>query len=646
MIFEEQIARKPDHYPFCNDFINAMWEGHWTPNEFSFKSDIQDFQTELTKQEQEIIKRTLSAIGQIEIAVKKFWAKLGDNLPHPSLTDMGLVMAQIEVIHNKAYEKLLDKLGFEELFEENLKIKIIKGRVKYLQKYNKKVYGDDERKQFIYSIILFTLFVENVSLFSQFYIILWFNRYRNVLKDTAQQVQYTKNEEDCLIEGTEVLTPSGWLDFRNINVGDDIYQFTEDGFIELTKVLHKIEKHFEGNLIKFSRIRNQCAVTPTHDMIYYNTNDQFKKVKAENLKLHKQTHIPIGGVLKNEGIDELSLEDRLRIAIQADGTNAFWTNQDGEKKLRGVDGGYTHYMGLTKQRKKERVEWILNNLNIRYSTHPTEKPRELRYNFQYNQDTDYKIFKNWIDLSNKSPKWCKEFIDEVVEWDGYKVGKNSVGYCSILKENIDMVQTIAILAGYSTNIIYGNESSRDEKYNDCYRLSIMKTNLKPKSHGVKKQEVSYDGNVYCVTVPSGNIITRYEDKTFIVGNCHAKAGIQIINTIRHEHPELFDDELEEKIRQECFEAYNAEEKIIDWMIGNYSKENIDKDILKEYIKNRINESMQQIGFQSVLEVDEEVLKQTIWMEEDVHGNAMTDFFQKRPVEYSKNNKSYDLEDLF
>ena len=27
----------------------------------------------------------LSAIGQIEVAVKKFWAKLGDNLPHPSL---------------------------------------------------------------------------------------------------------------------------------------------------------------------------------------------------------------------------------------------------------------------------------------------------------------------------------------------------------------------------------------------------------------------------------------------------------------------------------------------------------------------------------------------------------------------------------
>ena len=33
-------------------------------------------------------------------------------------------------------------------------------------------------------------------MFSQFYVINWFNRYRNVLKDTGQQVKYTRNEEN------------------------------------------------------------------------------------------------------------------------------------------------------------------------------------------------------------------------------------------------------------------------------------------------------------------------------------------------------------------------------------------------------------------------------------------------------------------
>ena len=129
MIFEEQIARKPNHYPWTQEFIDAMHEGFWTDKEFSFTSDIQDFNVSLTEVEKEVIIRTLSAIGQIEVAVKKFWAKLGDNLPHPSLTDLGYVMANVEVIHNNAYERLLTLLGLEDVFEENLKLDFIEGRV-------------------------------------------------------------------------------------------------------------------------------------------------------------------------------------------------------------------------------------------------------------------------------------------------------------------------------------------------------------------------------------------------------------------------------------------------------------------------------------------------------------------------------------
>ena len=195
MIFEEQISRKPDHYPWAGDFIEAMHNGFWTDKEFSFASDIQDFNVSLDDQEKEIIVRTLSAIGQIEVAVKKFWSKLGDNLPHPSLSDLGFVMANVEVIHNNAYERLLEVLGLEEVFEENLKLDFIQGRVSYLRKYTHKFYKNN-KKQYVYALILFTLFVENVSLFSQFYVINWFARNKNVLKDTDQQVKYTRNEEN------------------------------------------------------------------------------------------------------------------------------------------------------------------------------------------------------------------------------------------------------------------------------------------------------------------------------------------------------------------------------------------------------------------------------------------------------------------
>ena len=323
MIFDEQISRKPNNYKWTEEFIEAMHNGFWTDKEFGFKSDVQQFKVNLTEQEREIIIRTLSAIGQIEIAVKTFWAKLGENLPQPCFQDLGYVMANIEVIHNNAYERLISILGLEDVFEENLKLDWIEGRVKYLRKYTHRFYKDS-KKQYLYAIILFTLFVENVSLFSQFYVINWFARFKNVLKDTDQQVKYTRNEE----------------------------------------------------------------------------------------------------------------------------------------------------------------------------------------------------------------------------------------------------------------------------------------------------------------------------------NIHGIVGTKIINTIREEYPELFDAELEERIQHEALMAYESEAKIIDWMVNGIKEEGLTAPILKEFIKDRINDSLKGIGFKSAFDVDKELLKSTIWFSEELLGNNMTDFFSSRPVEYSKKSQCFDEDALF
>lgn len=234
MIFNEQIARKPNLYPWTEEYIEAMHNGFWTDKEFSFKSDVQQFKVNLTDQEREIIIRCLSAIGQIEVAVKTFWAKLGENLPHPSLQDLGYVMANTEVIHNNAYERLLTVLGLEDIFEQNLKLDWIQGRVKYLKKYTHRFYKDS-KKQYLYALILFTLFVENVSLMSQFYVINWFARNRNVLKDTDQQVKYTRNEENI----------HGLVGTKIINTIKEEYPDLVDQEL-IDKILHEAEEAYES----------------------------------------------------------------------------------------------------------------------------------------------------------------------------------------------------------------------------------------------------------------------------------------------------------------------------------------------------------------------------------------------------------------
>lgn len=200
-IFEVRKNYKPYEYGHITDpLIDAMWAGHWTHNEFNYINDVQDYRTKLTPEEQGVIKRAILLTSQVEVAVKSYWSNIGKLLPKPEIADLGAVNGGIEVIHSRAYAEILSKLGLQDEFEKIFKEPIVARRVEYLSKYVNKIYKDDH-KNILYSLILFTLFTEYTALFSQFYIILGFNRYKNVLKDVSNVVQYTSKEENLHAEG-------------------------------------------------------------------------------------------------------------------------------------------------------------------------------------------------------------------------------------------------------------------------------------------------------------------------------------------------------------------------------------------------------------------------------------------------------------
>src|SRR5699024_11660638 len=48
---------------------------------------------------------------------------------------------------------------------------------------------------------------------------------------------------------------------------------------------------------------------------------------------------------------------------------------------------------------------------------------------------------------------------------------------------------------------------------------------------------------------------------------HGMFGIDIVNIVREEHPEWFDEEMEEAVYKACREAYESEEEVINWILG-------------------------------------------------------------------------------
>jgi ribonucleoside-diphosphate reductase beta chain len=193
-IFNKRVNFKPFEYPEVLSYVDAINHSYWIHTEWNFQSDIQDFHTKLTQKEKNAVKNTLLAISQIEVSVKAFWGKLYDRFPKPEFNAVGATFAESEVRHERAYSHLLEVLDLNGDFELLLQEPVIQGRVEYLTKYLKGA-SDNSNENYTLTLALFSLFIENVSLFSQFAIIKAFNKHKNVLKDIDNVVQATQKEE-------------------------------------------------------------------------------------------------------------------------------------------------------------------------------------------------------------------------------------------------------------------------------------------------------------------------------------------------------------------------------------------------------------------------------------------------------------------
>jgi ribonucleoside-diphosphate reductase beta chain len=127
---------------------------------------------------------------------------------------------------------------------------------------------------------------------------------------------------------------------------------------------------------------------------------------------------------------------------------------------------------------------------------------------------------------------------------------------------------------------------------------------------------------------------------------HALLGVQMIKYVQEEFPEWFNEDFYNKIYRASKKAYEAESKIIDWIFEEGELDFISKDVLKEYIKQRFNESVAMIGGEPVFEIDQDKVAELAWFEDEIYAEVNTDFFYKKPVTYSKFSKSITESDLF
>jgi ribonucleoside-diphosphate reductase beta chain len=127
---------------------------------------------------------------------------------------------------------------------------------------------------------------------------------------------------------------------------------------------------------------------------------------------------------------------------------------------------------------------------------------------------------------------------------------------------------------------------------------------------------------------------------------HGLFGQELVETIREENPDLFDDDFSEEIEEACQQAYEAESEILDWIFADGELDFLPREHVDAFLKDRFNQSLDNAGIDPVFDPDEEVVDETRWFHEDIMMTKDNDFFSKRSTTYNKHTQSVTADDMF
>jgi hypothetical protein len=331
-----------------------------------------------------------------------------------------------------------------------------------------------------------------------------------------------ENLRGCVSADTEFLTPQGWKRIDEYAEGDLVAQHDENGVMTFVAPKAYINLPCEEMWHVSNTHVVDMMLSDEHRVVYVNdrTPEVFRmKTMLEVVYDHNNKPAGMRGKIPTTfitGCDgSLGLTDdqlRLQIAVNADGT--VLTESTGRVAVR-----------IKKERKKQRLEMLLERTNTPYRSFDLHGVHEGRTEYQFKAPCGYKgVTEEWFNLKQHE---LEIICDEVMYWDGDSVSKNRVA--TISKFEADFFQFAYSACGHRTSVsVKENNNTFKDEYDhkplyivracDTKYMHIRKGgNNKPSIERVP----SPDGRKYCFTLPSGMWVARRNGHIFITGNSAA-----------------------------------------------------------------------------------------------------------------------------
>ena len=318
----------------------------------------------------------------------------------------------------------------------------------------------------------------------------------------------------CTSADTEFLTPTGWKRMDEYVEGDLIAQWSTDGKMSfVTPDSYVVLPCSE--LIWFHNKSLSMMLSDEHRVPVYDWRGKFCVKTAEALEKKLSRHrIPTTFVPPYADAPVSDEFIRLAVAINADAHHC---------KV-----GIRTVICVRKDRKKERLRWLLEANSIEFKEHKYRRPSELTFSFvsPYKEKTFSSQF--WWELSSRQ---LGVVVEEMPNWDGLYEGAD-VRYYSSAKTDADFIQ-------YAVHAVGGKATISTVQYPDkpkwrpTYVVHVAmpgstKAVVSVRTDGTAVERVpTTDGRKYCFSVPTSFFVARHGGCVFVTGNSGKSVGCVI-----------------------------------------------------------------------------------------------------------------------
>ena len=300
----------------------------------------------------------------------------------------------------------------------------------------------------------------------------------------------------CLPPEAEVLTELGWAPITEVYSGRRIVQWDKTGTLSFVPAI-PFKTFYKGKIVVGKSEQFYIKLTPEHRVISKKAGrGTWRENSALEISSMAWSEIPVSGRLRWENI-KFSWP-RLLTATLADGS------YEGNKVR----------ISMKKNRKVERLLELFNLYEVNYTEQACSRKGYRRFAFYRPDDWPPKKWDIWTIMLDEHT--AEEMADEIRYWDAHIRG-NSSQFFTADEEQAKWVATLAHITDRSATIRAVEQSA-----NSWSNTPMYVVNIKPRQHITIDRhhwsEQYYEGDVFCVTVPSSYFLVRYKGFISVTGN--------------------------------------------------------------------------------------------------------------------------------